>query len=253
MSKQEENWLLQEKYQGNATASFYSDCKLLEDGVPLAYIIGYIPFLDTKIFLDSKPLIPRTETEFWVNLAREKLETKHQNKPLEILDLCAGSGCVGVALAKNKPQFSVDFSELDQMHEETIKKNCFYNDIKPRQFQVFIGDLFLPLPYGKKYNYIFSNPPYIDKELNRTALSVQKNEPALALYGGKKGLEIITKIIKQAKKFLKPEGELWIEHEPEQVEAINTLALEDGFSISNHKDQYKLVRWSILNVKIEDK
>lgn len=250
MLQKEKNWLLQEKYQGTTTASFYSDCKLLEEGVPLAYLIGYIPFLDTKIFLDSKPLIPRVETEFWVDLAKKKLENNHPETTLKILDLCAGSGCIGVALAKDKPNIFVDFVELDQTHEETIKKNCFFNGLKPKQFDIYIGNLFLSLPQEKKYDYIFSNPPYIDQKLNRTESSVKKNEPKLALFGGKDGMEIIKEIINQAKNFLTPQGELWLEHEPEQVEEINSLAKNNDFNIYNFEDQYKVIRWSVLNVNI---
>src|SRR5690606_23955541 len=124
-----------------------------------------------------------------------QLEERHQNQTLEILDLCAGSGCIGVALAENNPKILVDFVELDQIHEETIKKNSFFNNLKPSQFNVYIGNLFLPLPKAKKYDYIFSNPPYIDQKLNRTATSVKNHEPKLALYGGKNGLEIISDII----------------------------------------------------------
>ena len=67
----EVDWLLNEKYHGEKTSAFFTDCVRLETGEPLAYVIGHIPFLDCTIYLDSRPLIPRVETEFWV----EKLIT----------------------------------------------------------------------------------------------------------------------------------------------------------------------------------
>ncbi len=92
---QDEVWLLREKYQGVKTDAFFEDCARLKNGEPLAYIIGSIPFLNTTIFLDAHPLIPRPETEFWVEKAIAHMNVR---APLRILDLCAGSGCIGVAV-----------------------------------------------------------------------------------------------------------------------------------------------------------
>jgi release factor glutamine methyltransferase len=92
--------LLQDKYNGIQTPEFETDVKRLESGEPLAYVIGWQPFCGTKIFLDSHPLIPRPETEYLVNKIITELSDK-QN--LKILDLCAGSGCIGVALLQALP------------------------------------------------------------------------------------------------------------------------------------------------------
>ncbi len=245
MFNTEENWLLNEKYQGNQTNDFKNDCLELSAGVPLAYLIGYIPFLNCKIWLDSKPLIPRPETEYWVEKVSSEINTchKHRNETIEILDLCAGSGCIGIAIAKNSPYTTVDFIELDN-HQKTIKKNCLENNIPVERFRLFQGDLFSPLS-DEKYDYILTNPPYIDKNLNRVDNSVKENEPALALYGGNEGIEIIAKIINESPKHLKQGGQLWIEHEPEQIEAINNLA-KNKFHVTNHFDQYHIHRFSQL-------
>lgn len=244
MFNTEENWLLKEKYHGMQTSEFENDCLRLSSGVPLAYLIGYIPFLNCKIWLDSKPLIPRPETEFWAEKVLAEIKAfDNKSESVKILDLCAGSGCIGIAIAKNSPQTTVDFIELDK-HQDTIIKNCLENNITSERFRVFQGDLFSPLS-DEKYDFILSNPPYIDKNLNRVDNSVKENEPALALYGGNEGMEIIAKIINEAPKFLVKDGQLWVEHEPEQIETINNLA-KNKFHTINHLDQYQVQRFSQL-------
>ena len=251
---QEENWLLNEKYNGEKSEAFFADCKRLALGEPLAYLIGHTPFLDSRIFLDSHPLIPRVETEHWVKEAIEVIKTQQTNSlgivetQIKVLDLCAGSGCIGVAVAKNVPNAVVDFSELDKAHLPTIEKNLKENSIGQSRYKIFHSSLFNSLRENK-YDFILSNPPYINAELDRTDDDVLNNEPHLALFGGKDGMDIIKEIIETSPNHLKNNGQLWIEHEPEQVQEINTLATKSGFEITNHKDQYKRDRYSILVLK----
>ncbi|MCB9810784.1 MAG: peptide chain release factor N(5)-glutamine methyltransferase [Candidatus Nomurabacteria bacterium] len=248
MLSQEEEWLLREGFGGKKSAAFFAARTKLATGTPLAYLIGYTPFLNTKIYLDSSPLIPRPETEFWTEkaIAEIKAWQKNTDRPVKILDLCAGSGCIGVAVAKNIQNLTVDFIELDN-HQTLITKNCKENDIGSSRFRIFSGNLFSPLT-DESYDFILTNPPYIDKTLDRVETSVKSHEPELALYGGEAGLEIISKIIEHAPDFLNQNGELWIEHEPEQVANINELA-SSKFTVINHQDQYKTERFSQLVLK----
>ena len=255
MLTKEETWLLQEKYQGDKTAGFFADCERLKVGEPLAYVIGQIPFLGSMIYLDSKPLIPRAETEFWVEYLLKEIKTPSEAKPrlattspLRILDLCAGSGCIGVALAKALPSIQVDFIEIDQNHLALIEKNCRENQIPKDRIRVITSDLFINLAETTAYDYIISNPPYIDPILDRTQVSVKSFEPSLALYGGEGGLEIIKKIIAEAPNYLKAKGELWLEHEPEQSEMIASLG-NTLFFVTTNQDQYQVDRFSRLVLK----
>jgi len=106
------------------------------------------------------------------------------------------------------------------------------------------SDLFENIP--TTYDYILTNPPYIDPAVDRAEPSVKLHEPSLALYGGVKGMECIEKIITQASAHLTHHGQLWIEHEPEQSVQVEHLAKNSSFSCTTHKDQYDVERYSIL-------
>lgn len=237
----EEEWLLEEKYDGEKTLAFFADRERLHSGEPLAYIIGHTPFLSAKIYLDSHPLIPRVETEFWVDKVIQEIVASSISEP-KVLDLCAGSGCIGAGVAKALPNNVVHFAEIDGAHHPTILKNIRENKIAEDRTAIFDGDLFeKTLP---PYDFILCNPPYISTGLDRVTDSVRKYEPHLALYGGDDGLDLIRTILKQAKQQLTSNGLLFIEHEPEQSEALQTLAADAGLHITTHNDQYDVPRYS---------
>ena len=245
MDGQEEQWLLAEKYRGEPSEAFFADCKRLALGEPLGYLIGHVPFLDCKIWLDSRPLIPRPETEYWVEeaIAEIKTVTPSSESP-RVLDLCAGSGCIGMAVAADIPDARVDFSEIDAAHLPTIEKNIEENNIAPERVRIKHTNLFEA--FDGVYDFILSNPPYIDMDLERTDTNVLEHEPYIALSGGLAGLEVIQKIIEEAPKHLERHGQLWIEHEPEQSVAIRNLAREHKFMCTTHHDQYGVERYSVL-------
>lgn len=233
---QEQQWLLRDKYNGNITDEFYTDIQRLESGEPLAYIIGWQPFCGVKIYLDSHPLIPRPETEYLTSLI---ISETQKDKPLKILDLCAGSGCIGVALLKALPESIVHFAEIDKSHHVTILKNIHENDINENRIKIFGGDLFENIT--ETYDIIVTNPPYINPELvHRVDQSTLKFEPEQALFGGHNGMQVITKIAQNASNFMNPDAILWIEHEPEQVSEIQGL-LPGSEAI---KDQFKIGRFT---------
>lgn len=254
MKNQEENWLLEEKHGGVKTDAFFTDVASLRNGTPLAYLIGSIPFLGCVIYLDSHPLIPRTETEYWTEKAIAEIQKVKNPK---VLDLCAGSGAIGIAVAKAIPEAQVDFTEIDPAHLPIIRKNIDTNlsssselELK-EQYRTIESDLFTPSSSSElelgKYDFILTNPPYIDPKIDRAEVSVKMHEPHLALYGGAAGMECIEKIIQQAPLHLTTNGQLWIEHEPEQASPIATLATENGFACITRNDQYNTPRYSVLN------
>lgn len=251
----DEEWLLKEKYKGEKSDAFFADCKRLALGEPLGYLIGHVPFLDCTIYLDSRPLVPRPETEFWVEKAIEEVKNYFERRPdlgfdsgsipPTILDMCAGSGCVGTAVAKAIPKALVDFAELEVKHLPTIEKNLTENKIKDNQTTVKQSNLFSAFS-NATYDFVLANPPYIDVDNSRADESVVDFEPHTALFGGRGGVEVIEQLIKATPAHLKPTGQLWIEHEPEQSTFIQNHASEHGFICTTHTDQYGVERYSIL-------
>ena len=212
-----------------------------EDLEPLAYRLGSIPFIHTEIYLDSRPLIPRTETEYWVDIVIKEIRESGIDEPV-ILDLCAGSGCIGVAVLKEIPQAQVDFAEIETAHHPTIKKNIIKNNLDESHTRIFGGDLFENVT--EQYDFILANPPYLNPILiKRVQESVLEYEPEEALFGGQDGLELINKIIAKTPQYLKEGGVLYLEHEPEQVETLSKHHLYK----SSYKDQFGLMRYSVLS------
>ena len=252
---QEEKWLLAEKYDGVVNNEFQADLKRLASGEPLGYIIGHVPFLGCQIYLDSHPLIPRSETEYWVEKAINtiKIFGSQTTEKVRVLDLCAGSGCVGVAVAKHCPEVAVTFAEIDPYHLPTIQKNLEENipdlSIRMDTLKVLESDLFQNLAVGDGgFDFILTNPPYIDPAIDRAESSVKDHEPHLALYGGQGGVEVVDRIIAAAPDYLTEGGQLWIEHEPEQSEAIQQSAEAAGFRTTTFPDQYGVQRFSVLSL-----
>ena len=220
-----------------------ADYRRLKAGVPLGYVIGYVPFLNTKIYLDSKPLIPRPETEYWTEQAIKSIRAKTDTPP-RVLDLCAGSGCIGVAVLKAVPTAKVDFVEIDKRHFKTISRNIEANGCSLGNSRVIHSDLFTAV--NNRYDFILSNPPYLKSKLDKAEPIVKDNEPILALDGGPDGFRLLQKIITAAPQYLKPKGQLWLEHEPEQSATVKDLGNQLGFNSVTHQDQYGVKRYSVL-------
>lgn len=270
----DEQWLLDEKYAGKETIDYESDRKRLAFGEPLGYVIGSQPFLGLKIYLDSKPLIPRPETEWWVEKMLEDVlggeltgNKMGVSEPIKFLDLCAGSGAIGCAVLKNVPNAKVYFGEIDPTHEPTIQKNIRENnlDASPAPLEtptkdrpgtkgalsltgradIRIGDLFAPFG-NMKFDIIAVNPPYIPSGRVLEA-SVANYEPARALYSGVDGLDVIRRIALDLPKHLAPNGTAWIECDSPHMAIAVGLFEEQGFKSEIRTDQYDMPRSIVVS------
>lgn len=241
-------WLLEEKYQNKITPLYFKDLKKLKKGVPLDYLIGFRYFLDCKIDLSYKPLIPREETEYWVLKAIEEIKQSHLNKKILVLDIFSGSGCIGIAILKHLPLAKVVFGELSEKFIKQIELNLKINKISKNRFKIIRSNIFSNLK--GKYDFIFANPPYLAKErINKIQKTVLKYEPKSALFGGKDGLCFIKKFLKGAKYFIKNGGVIYLEFDSFQKKSIEKLL--NKYSYNNFeffKDQFKRDRYlKIIN------
>ena len=242
--QKEIEWLLKEKYFGKKTKGFYEDIKRLTAGEPLDYVIGFTEFLGCKIDLSKKSFIPRPETEYWVEKAIS--EFKNNKKSLKILDIFAGSGCIGVALLFNVYCATVHFAEKDKKALEQTKINCKLNKLDKKRCEVIESDVFSNIK--GKYNFIFANPPYAPiTTRNEVEKPVLKFEPHMALFGGKNGLFYAKKLLSGAKKHIVSGGKIFMEFNSRQKDEIRELIEKYNYkSYKFHKDQYGKWRWVMI-------
>ena len=200
---------------------------------PLQYILGFTEFYGLRIKVGSGVLIPRPETELLVEEAI-KLFTVHCSL-FTVLDLCTGSGCLALALAKEFPEAKVYGADTSEVAIRYAKENVELNHINNVTF--LKGNLFEPLK-TLVFDLIVSNPPYISKDdIKNLQLEVRDWEPVEALDGGIDGLDYYRMIISGARGYLKGNGYLILELGAGQSDAVRKMAEDEGFkNISLVKD-----------------
>ncbi len=243
--KKEINWLLKEKYSGILTKKAKRDVQRLKMGEPLDYVIGFTEFLGCKIDLSKHPLIPRPETEFWAKIAIEDIK-KSKTKNTRCLDVFAGSGCIGISVLKNIKNTKVNFAEKEKKALKQIKINLKINNIQKHKYKIIQSDIFSDV--SKKYDYIFANPPYIaTTRKNKIQKSVLKFEPKFALFGGKSGLFYIKNFLKNSKKHLNKNGNIYMEFDSMQKKDIEKIIKKFKYSkYQFFKDQYNKWRYVVI-------
>ncbi|HPO29452.1 MAG TPA: peptide chain release factor N(5)-glutamine methyltransferase [Caldisericia bacterium] len=178
-------------------------------GEPLSYITGKREFFGIQLSVASGALIPRQETEILVEEGLKFLKNNTQAKK-DVLEIGIGCGAISIALCLNCPDIKVDATDISEDAICIAKVNIEEYSLNDK-ISLYYGDLFSPIPTGKKYDLIISNPPYIPSERIKNLPKDVQAEPLVALNGGKEGLEIIDKILCSANEFLKKNGLILIE------------------------------------------
>lgn len=172
-------------------------------GEPLQYIFGTWEFMGLEFDVDSRVLIPRQDTEILVEKA---LFITREITPKTALDMCCGSGCIGVSLMKYG-SLTVDFADISADCLEVALNNAEKNGVSPRA--LIKSDLFDSIT--DRYDIITINPPYLTKKDMDELQREVRFEPALALYGGEDGLDFYRRISLEYKQYLNPGGVLLME------------------------------------------
>ncbi len=229
--------LRKEKHKGIETSDYLEDVKKMTEGEAFEYLLGEVVFAGAKVDLWSRPMIPRTETEFWVQQAIEDLLKTRRQFVLRCLDLFSGSGCVGLAIAKNIPEATMDFIELDPKLKAGIENSIIRNNIKKLRTRVLTGDTWEGA--GGKYDVIFAVPPYVPSSMKEEVMQELKAEDPLSFFDKEDGFYYHKQVLSRAKEFLKDDGVLYLEFDITQRKKIEELAKEYGFrSYSFLKDPY---------------
>ena len=216
-----------------------------ETRYPLQYMFGEWEFYGLPFRVGPGVLIPRADTEIAVDVALKLLEKAE--KP-QVLDLCAGSGCIGIAIAKKRDDAAVTLLEKYPQAFRFAEQNVQLNDTK--NVTVTAGDIFESALAENQYDLIISNPPYVEADEMETLQPELAYEPDTALYGGEDGLMFYRAITMNYRNALKPGGKLVYEVGEKQAESVSGILLENGFSdIGTEKDYNGVVRVVFGTVK----
>ena len=191
-------------------------------GTPLQYITGVQDFMGLPIRVNRNVLIPRLDTEVVVEEALKIIEKKGWAHP-DVLDMCTGSGAIGVSIAVKSPESIVTMTDISEEALKTAMQNAGLNEVN-RKCVFLRGDMFDALPPDREYDMIICNPPYIEtKEIERLSIEVREKEPRLALDGGKDGLDFYRRIAKDAGSHLRTGGVLVLEIGYDQAGSVKRL------------------------------
>jgi release factor glutamine methyltransferase len=222
---------------GKSGAAFYADLstemseeeqkkylsaidEYLNERHPVQYILGYSYFYGYKMKVTKDVLIPRPETEELVGYVLQTYDKEFPHQEVECVDIGTGSGAIAIALAKEEKNMHFSASDISFSAIEVAKENAKLNEVA---ISFYVGNMLDPfIEAGKKFDILVSNPPYIPDDEYVEDI-VKDNEPHVALFGGKDGMDFYEIILSKASEILKPHNILAFEHSYTKKEAMLTL------------------------------
>lgn len=202
---------------------------------PLQHLTGESHFRNVTLKVGPGVFVPRPETEFVTGLAIDAIKADASPSPI-VVDLCAGSGAIGLAIASELPHTRVFGVELSDDAIDYTRQN--YAHIAPGNARLVHADITDALQeLNGTVDFVISNPPYIPAEMVPIYPEVALHDPDMALYGGEDGLDVVKTVSDVAQRLLRPGGGLAIEHADIQAEQVRQLLLSRGWTqVRSHKD-----------------
>ena len=213
----------------------------LANHIPAQYIIGHAEFFGMQLKVDERVLIPRPETEELV----EFILAENLKDNLKVLDIGTGSGAIALALAKNRPDWSVTAADISQDAIDLSLENAKAQNLN---LSFIKSDCFSEI--SSKYDIIVSNPPYISREdQEEVGLNVLHSEPHLALFADEDGLAIYRRIAEDSKDYLNDGGKIYLEIGYKQGQSVPTLFMENlpEKRVRTLKDQFGQDRMVVID------
>ncbi len=192
---------------------------------PIAYLRGEREFYGLKFRVDRRVLVPRPDTETLVDIALAR--SAHVSMSMRLLDLCTGSGCVAITMARQRPTSRVSATDLSPDALAVARDNALR--LGAYNIAFYMGDLFAPLA-GQRFDVVTANPPYIPTaEIATLMPDVRDYEPRLALDGGTDGLDLVRRIVDEAPEHLERGGLLALEIGAGEAPEAASMLTQRGF------------------------
>lgn len=223
------------------------------ENYPTAYLLGSKNFFGYEYFVDPSVLIPRPETEELVEMVlRDYLPRDTNSPPMRVLDLCCGSGCIGISLLKERPDaVTVDFLDISPAALATAQKNAkaLLSEKTYGEIRWFLSDLFSAMPAGdpnQSFDLIVSNPPYVLPEEEASLSTEVRREPRIALVV-EEFMPFHKRLLEEALPRLKPDGAILLETNPNCIRDLAELGCDLGYNTKIAMDLSKKERFLIAS------
>jgi len=189
---------------------------------PTGYIVGAVELLGLRFKVDRRGFIPRLDLPVLINAGLSRVPRDAEGFAL---DLACGIGAAGICVAHARPGLRVDLADVSTEAIELARENA--DRLIPGRAQCYAGDLFQPLPRGRRYRVITANPPWVP---DGTELpdEVINHEPAVSFFGGADGLDVVRRLVRELPEWLTPGGAYAQECDPSQVEKVIGLLTSCG-------------------------